>query len=208
MRFALDMAIMSPRNMSVPAEQELALDGDPDTFWSAPAGSHRAVLLVGFDHAPHSTALDHGMAEQRAEHPAVWYRSTDRRKVEISWESTGCWVLADRSFYASNGRQSSAAHPQWLRSIHNARRQCVNLTGRLTKHGEPDYRGSLCRLGCVRDFSGAGRCSTSRTVQRFAGRRRDSEYWPAWSRAFSSFDWRSPNYPPPAWRFLLLRRRI
>jgi alpha-L-fucosidase len=31
------------------AEEELALDGDPDTFWSAPAGSHHAVLEVDFD---------------------------------------------------------------------------------------------------------------------------------------------------------------
>jgi alpha-L-fucosidase len=30
-------------------EQELALDGNPDTFWSAPAGSHHAVLEVSFD---------------------------------------------------------------------------------------------------------------------------------------------------------------
>ncbi|MGB8096323.1 MAG: alpha-L-fucosidase [Terracidiphilus sp.] len=31
-------------------EQAAALDGDPDTFWSAPAGSHHAVLEVNFDH--------------------------------------------------------------------------------------------------------------------------------------------------------------
>ncbi len=30
------------------AEQERALDGDPDTFWSAPAGSHHATIEVGF----------------------------------------------------------------------------------------------------------------------------------------------------------------
>jgi len=29
-------------------EEELALDGDPDTFWSAPSGSHHAVLEVNF----------------------------------------------------------------------------------------------------------------------------------------------------------------
>jgi alpha-L-fucosidase len=29
-------------------ELELALDGDPDTFWSAPSGSHHAVLEVNF----------------------------------------------------------------------------------------------------------------------------------------------------------------
>jgi alpha-L-fucosidase len=31
-------------------EEELALDGDPDTFWSAPAGSHHSVLEVNFEH--------------------------------------------------------------------------------------------------------------------------------------------------------------
>ena len=30
------------------SEQELALDGNPDTFWSAPIGSHHAVLEVDF----------------------------------------------------------------------------------------------------------------------------------------------------------------
>jgi len=30
-------------------EQEKALDGNPDTFWSAPAGSHQAVLEVNFE---------------------------------------------------------------------------------------------------------------------------------------------------------------
>jgi alpha-L-fucosidase len=30
------------------AEFELALDGDPDTFWSAPTGSHHAVIEVNF----------------------------------------------------------------------------------------------------------------------------------------------------------------
>jgi alpha-L-fucosidase len=30
-------------------EQELALDGKPETFWSAPLGSHHAVLEVNFD---------------------------------------------------------------------------------------------------------------------------------------------------------------
>ncbi len=31
------------------ADQERALDGNPDTFWSAPTGSHQAVLAVNFD---------------------------------------------------------------------------------------------------------------------------------------------------------------
>ncbi len=32
----------------VSAEVAAALDGDPDTFWSAPAGSHHATLEVSF----------------------------------------------------------------------------------------------------------------------------------------------------------------
>ncbi|MGB6159822.1 MAG: alpha-L-fucosidase [Acidobacteriaceae bacterium] len=32
-----------------PSDVVAALDGDPDTFWSAPAGSHHAVLEVHFD---------------------------------------------------------------------------------------------------------------------------------------------------------------
>jgi alpha-L-fucosidase len=31
-------------------DTDAALDNDPDTFWSAPAGSHQAVLEVSFDH--------------------------------------------------------------------------------------------------------------------------------------------------------------
>ncbi len=37
------------RHVKSNAEEELALDGNPDTFWSAPAGSHHAVLEVSFD---------------------------------------------------------------------------------------------------------------------------------------------------------------
>jgi len=35
-------------HMKTTPEQELALDGNPDTFWSAPSGSHHAVLEVNF----------------------------------------------------------------------------------------------------------------------------------------------------------------
>lgn len=38
------------KHLTTGAEEDLALDGDPDTFWSAPAGSHHAVLEVRFDH--------------------------------------------------------------------------------------------------------------------------------------------------------------
>jgi len=37
---------------------DAALDGDPDTFWSAPAGSHHAILEVNF---PHPVTFDRSM---------------------------------------------------------------------------------------------------------------------------------------------------
>jgi alpha-L-fucosidase len=40
------------------ADVSAALDGDPDTFWSAPAGSHHAVLEVSFDHP---VTFDHAL---------------------------------------------------------------------------------------------------------------------------------------------------
>ena len=39
---------LSRKHVKAGAEEELALDGDPDTFWSAPAGSHHSVLEVNF----------------------------------------------------------------------------------------------------------------------------------------------------------------
>lgn len=40
-------------------ETEAALDGDPDTFWSAPAGSHHAAIEVTFDKP---VTFDHALA--------------------------------------------------------------------------------------------------------------------------------------------------
>ncbi|MGH9495168.1 MAG: alpha-L-fucosidase, partial [Candidatus Sulfotelmatobacter sp.] len=37
------------RHLKTSPEEELALDGDPDTFWSAPTGSHHAILEVKFE---------------------------------------------------------------------------------------------------------------------------------------------------------------
>ena len=39
---------LARKHVKAGAEEELALDGDPDTFWSAPAGSHHSVLEVNF----------------------------------------------------------------------------------------------------------------------------------------------------------------
>ena len=36
-------------NVKSTPEQELAFDGNPDTFWSAPAGSHHAMLEINFE---------------------------------------------------------------------------------------------------------------------------------------------------------------
>ena len=41
--------LCSPAHAATTPEIAAALDGDPDTFWSAPAGSHHAVLEVNFD---------------------------------------------------------------------------------------------------------------------------------------------------------------
>ncbi|SPF49875.1 Coagulation factor 5/8 type domain protein [Candidatus Sulfotelmatobacter kueseliae] len=37
------------RHITTTPDAELAFDGNPDTFWSAPTGSHHAVLEAGFD---------------------------------------------------------------------------------------------------------------------------------------------------------------
>jgi len=44
-RYAINLAL---RHVATSPEQELALDGNPDTFWSAPAGSHFAAIEVSF----------------------------------------------------------------------------------------------------------------------------------------------------------------
>lgn len=40
--------LIAKEHVRTPNATEAALDGDPDTFWSAPAGSHHAVLEVNF----------------------------------------------------------------------------------------------------------------------------------------------------------------
>jgi alpha-L-fucosidase len=42
-------ANLSPRHAATTPEIAAALDGDPDTFWSAPPNSHHALLEVSFD---------------------------------------------------------------------------------------------------------------------------------------------------------------
>jgi alpha-L-fucosidase len=45
-RYGKDFALKHVRGAP---EQEQALDGNPDTFWSAPPGSHHSVLEVNFE---------------------------------------------------------------------------------------------------------------------------------------------------------------
>jgi len=40
--------LVAGRSRSIPSDSDAAVDGDPDTFWSAPAGSHHAILEVDF----------------------------------------------------------------------------------------------------------------------------------------------------------------
>jgi alpha-L-fucosidase len=64
-------------------ETELALDGDPDTFWSAPAGSHHAVLEVNFGKP---VTFDHALTME-------WLNSgqhVEKYAIEIYGE--GKWV--------------------------------------------------------------------------------------------------------------------
>lgn len=49
------------RHVKSNAEEELALDGNADTFWSAPVGSHHAVLEVSFDKP---ITFDHALTKE------------------------------------------------------------------------------------------------------------------------------------------------
>jgi alpha-L-fucosidase len=40
--------LVAGRSRSIPGDSDAALDGDANTFWSAPAGSHHAILEVDF----------------------------------------------------------------------------------------------------------------------------------------------------------------
>ena len=40
---------LARKHLKASTEEELAVDGDVDTFWSAPAGSHHATLEVNFE---------------------------------------------------------------------------------------------------------------------------------------------------------------
>lgn len=61
-----------------------ALDGDPDTFWSAPAGSHHAALDVNFDHP---VTFDHALTME-------WLNDgqhVEKYDIEVWSESDHTW---------------------------------------------------------------------------------------------------------------------
>lgn len=49
---------LAKKHLAVSAEVEKAFDGNPDTFWSAPAGSHSSMLEVSF---PKPVTFDHAV---------------------------------------------------------------------------------------------------------------------------------------------------
>jgi alpha-L-fucosidase len=64
-------------------EQELALDGNPDTFWSAPTGCHHAVLEVSFDRP---TTFDHTLIME-------WLNAGQHvQKYAIEIYQNGKWI--------------------------------------------------------------------------------------------------------------------
>ena len=68
-------------------EGSAALDGDPDTFWSAPAGSHHAELEVDFDHPvtfDHALTMEWLNDGQHVEKYAIeFWSESDRRWKRI-----------------------------------------------------------------------------------------------------------------------------
>ena len=65
-------------------QEAAALDGDRDTFWSAPAGSHHAQIEVNFDHP---ITFDHALTME-------WLNDGQHiQKYEID-----VWSEADRSW--------------------------------------------------------------------------------------------------------------
>jgi alpha-L-fucosidase len=66
------------------ASMAAALDGDPDTFWSAPPGSHHAVLEVDFEHP---VTFDHAVTME-------WLNDgqhVEKYKIEIWDEKSRQW---------------------------------------------------------------------------------------------------------------------
>lgn len=67
-------ANLAVHHLPTTPEAAAALDGDPDTFWSAPPGSHHGEIEVDFDHAvtfDHSSIMEWLNDGQRVEKYAI-----------------------------------------------------------------------------------------------------------------------------------------
>lgn len=75
------------RHVRANAEEELGLDGNPDTFWSAPAGSHHAMLEVSFDKA---ITFNHALTME-------WLNAGQHvQKYSVEVFSDGKWIEVAR----------------------------------------------------------------------------------------------------------------
>jgi alpha-L-fucosidase len=73
------------RNLALQPAQNAAQDGDPDTFWSAPAGSHHATIELNFDQP---MTFDHALAME-------WLNDgqhIEKYAIEVWKESDRKWV--------------------------------------------------------------------------------------------------------------------
>src|SRR5579863_1500584 len=76
-------------------ELELALDGDPDTFWSAPSGSHHAVLEVNF---ATPITFDHALTME-------WLNAGQHiQKYAVEIDRNGKWLQVTRGYAIGHKR--------------------------------------------------------------------------------------------------------
>jgi alpha-L-fucosidase len=74
---------LAANHLPAGANEELALDGDPKTFWSAPMGSHHASLEVRFDKP---ISFSHALTME-------WLNDGQRvQEYEIQIERDGKWI--------------------------------------------------------------------------------------------------------------------
>jgi alpha-L-fucosidase len=81
-------------HLAASAEDAAALDGDPDTFWTAPAGSHHGEIEVQFDHPvtfDHALTMEWLNAGQHVQKYAieVWSESDRRWKTIAEGQAIG-----------------------------------------------------------------------------------------------------------------------
>lgn len=80
---------IAAKHLRATAEQEAALDGNPDTFWSAPPGSHHAVLEVSFEKP---ITFDHALTME-------WLNAGQHvEKYTIEVYKNGRWIMISKGF--------------------------------------------------------------------------------------------------------------